>query len=100
MRKFLLFLSLLPFAAAAQSFSSRHFHIKQLSPHAFAAIATPGGYAICNAGIIDLGKEVLVFDPFITPQAANDLKLFIQTRLKKPVKYVVLSHYHNDHIRG
>jgi glyoxylase-like metal-dependent hydrolase (beta-lactamase superfamily II) len=86
--------------ASAQSFNSKHFELKQLAPNVYAAIAKNGGYAICNAGIIDLGKEVLVFDPFMTPQAATDLQHFIQISIRKPVKYVVNSHGHNDHIRG
>lgn len=86
--------------ASAQGFHSKHFELKQLAPGVYAAIAKNGGYAICNAGIIDLGKEVLVFDPFMTPQAATDLQYFIQQSIGKPVKYVVNSHGHNDHIRG
>jgi glyoxylase-like metal-dependent hydrolase (beta-lactamase superfamily II) len=88
------------FSAAAQNFHSKHFDTKRLAPNVYAAIAKNGGAAICNAAVIDLGNEVLVFDPFMTPQAATDLLHFIQTNIKKPVKYVVNSHAHNDHIRG
>src|SRR5437763_17078657 len=101
MRYFLLVLLLLANTfAQTQNFFSRHFEIKKLSPFVYAAVAKVGGYAICNAGIIDLGSEVLVFDPFMTPHAALDLDKFIKAQIKKPVKYVVNSHYHNDHIRG
>lgn len=38
----------------------------------FAAIHNnEGGYAICNAGIIDLGDKTIVIDPFISPTAAS-----------------------------
>lgn len=93
-------LLLLQQSAFAQKFSSKHFQVQRLAPNVYAAIATNGGYAICNAGVIDLGKEVLVFDTFMTPEAALDLKKFITTQLRKPVRYVVNSHSHNDHIRG
>ena|SRR5688572_14812518 len=83
-----------------QDFKSKNFQIKKLSPHVYAAIATDGGGAICNAGVVDLGNEVLVFDPFLTPDAAIELKNFIAKAIKKPVKWVVNSHSHNDHIRG
>jgi glyoxylase-like metal-dependent hydrolase (beta-lactamase superfamily II) len=86
--------------ASAQNFNSKHFELKKLTPNVYAAIAKNGGYAICNAAVIDLGKEVLVFDPFMTPEAATDLQSFIRNSIKKPVKYVVNSHAHNDHIRG
>ncbi|MBD0332960.1 MAG: MBL fold metallo-hydrolase [Chitinophagaceae bacterium] len=100
--KVLLFLFLLFFSLVnnAQNFQSQHFYIEKLSPNIYAAIAKNGGYAICNAGVVDLGKEVLVFDPFMTPQAATDLLKFINTTIKKPVRFVVNSHAHNDHIRG
>jgi glyoxylase-like metal-dependent hydrolase (beta-lactamase superfamily II) len=86
--------------ASAQNFNSKHFELKKLTPNVYAAIAKNGGYAICNAAVIDLGKELLVFDPFMTPEAATDLQSFIRNSIKKPVKYVVNSHAHNDHIRG
>ena len=66
----------------------------------YAAIHKPGGRAICNAGIIDLGNATLVFDPFISPYAAEELKRVITEMGLGPVKYVVNSHYHDDHIRG
>src|SRR4051812_48526290 len=87
-------------AAQSQSFYSRHFDVNRLADGIYAMVAKPGGYAICNAGVIDLGREVLVFDDFMTPQAAADLARFISSIIKKPVRYVVNSHYHNDHIRG
>ena len=99
--RFLFFTFLLfHLSASAQNFTSKHFQIQKLAPNVYAAIAKSGGYAICNAGVIDLGEEVLVFDPFLTPEAAQDLNSFIKTNLKKPVRYVVNSHSHNDHIRG
>lgn len=83
-----------------QKFSSRHFTIQKLANGIYAAIAAPGGHAICNAGIIDLGKSTLVFDPFMSPEAASDLeKAAIRLTGRRPA-YVVNSHYHNDHVSG
>ncbi|MDF3077584.1 MAG: Second ring cyclase [Sphingobacteriaceae bacterium] len=86
--------------ARAQVFKTQNFEVHQLSKNVYAAIALPGGNAACNAGIVDMGDGVLVIDPFLTPAAAEDLKIFISTKLRKPVKWVVNSHAHNDHIRG
>jgi cyclase len=47
-----------------------------------------------------LGDQTLVFDPFLTPAAAHDLRLVAESITGKPVSFVVNSHYHNDHIRG
>ncbi|MGH2563794.1 MAG: hypothetical protein ACRDE5_04740, partial [Ginsengibacter sp.] len=44
-----------PMCVPAQGFRSNHFTIHKLAEGVYAAIAKNGGYAICNAGIIDLG---------------------------------------------
>jgi cyclase len=81
--------------------SSGNFTIQQLAKGVWAAIHNDQyGKAICNAGIVDLGDKTLVFDPFMTPQAAEELKEVAEQLTKKPVTIVVNSHYHNDHIRG
>ncbi len=84
----------------AQSFQSKHFTIQKLSDGVFAAIAKNGGHAICNAGIIDLGDAALIFDPFMSLDAAKDLELASRQLTGHTVKYVVNSHFHNDHIGG
>jgi len=43
---------------------SKHFTLHQLAEGVYAAIATDGGAACCNAGLIDLGGQVVVFDTF------------------------------------
>ena len=84
----------------AQEFQSKHFIIQKLADGVYTAIAKNGGYAICNAGIIDLGDATLIFDPFMTPEAAEDLKKVSFELTNHAVKYVVNSHFHNDHIGG
>lgn len=79
---------------------SKHFKIQKLSDGIYAAIASDSGYAICNAGIIDLGNKTLVFDTFINPEAAEDLLSAARQLTKNEVDYVVNSHAHDDHIRG
>ena len=53
------------------TFTSRHFNLEQLADGVYAAIHAEEGWAICNAGIIDLGDRTLVFDSFMSPQAAR-----------------------------
>jgi cyclase len=81
-------------------FESRHFTIEQLADGVFAAVHRPGGWAIANAGIIDLGDFTLIYDSFMTIQAAEDLLAAAKQLAKSPVKLVISSHYHNDHIWG
>lgn len=96
----IIIVALLVTASVAQSFNSEHFTIEKLDGGVYAAIHKTGGYAICNSGIIDLGNETLVFDCFISPKAAEDLKKAAEELTGNEVKYVVNSHFHNDHIRG
>lgn len=78
-----------------------NFHIEELAEGVWAAIHNDQyGKAICNAAIIDLGDKTLVFDPFMTPQAAIELRKKAEELTRRPVTIVVNSHFHNDHIRG
>jgi len=80
---------------------SRNFSVRQLAPGVWAAIQNDkGGYAISNAGIIDLGNKTLVFDAFINPDAAIELREAAEQLTKHKVSFLVNSHFHDDHIRG
>jgi cyclase len=79
---------------------SRHFALQKLGNGVYAAIANDGGWAICNAGIVDLGGEVIVFDTFVNQQAAADLKGAATQLTGKSVDLVLNSHYHSDHVKG
>ncbi len=81
-------------------FSSKHFKLEQLAEGVYAAIHSEGGWAICNAGIIDLGDRTLVFDSFMTPDAATDLVEAAEHLTGRSVQVLINSHYHNDHIWG
>ena len=82
------------------TFTSAHFQLHQLADGVFAAIHREGGAAQSNAGIIDLGDQVLIFDTFIAPAAAADLRDAVAAVLSRPVFTLINSHYHNDHIWG
>lgn len=93
--------TLAAFSQKKKQVSTGNFKIQQLAPGVWAAINNDDyGKAICNAGIVDLGDKTLLFDPFMTPQAAEELKVVAQQLTGKPVMLIVNSHYHNDHIRG
>jgi glyoxylase-like metal-dependent hydrolase (beta-lactamase superfamily II) len=80
---------------------SRHFNLQKLADGVYAAIHNDdGGFAIGNAGIIDLGDKTVVIDTFLTPVAARDLKSHAEFLTGRPVTYVINTHYHNDHTRG
>jgi len=82
------------------SFSSRHFRLEQLADGVYAAINAEDGWAISNAGIIDLGDRTLIYDSFMSPEAARDLRDTAEKLTGRPVHAVINSHPHNDHIWG
>ena len=86
--------------ARVDTFRSRHFDLEQLADGVYAVINSKDGWAICNAGIINLGDRTIVYDAFISPQAASDLRAAAEHLTNRPVHAVVDSHYHNDHIWG
>jgi len=79
---------------------AEHFRIEQLADGVYAAVATARGFALCNAGIVDLGGASLVFDAMLTPQAGEALGRAAERLTGRPVGLLVNSHYHGDHIRG
>jgi len=79
---------------------TEYFTLKCLSEGVYAAIAKPGQGAWSNAGIVDLGDVLLVFDSFSTPSAAQLLRKQAEYITGKKVKYLINSHYHGDHVFG
>jgi len=103
MLKYLLLLLTVSLCAAEKRTpaTSQHFIVKKLADGVWAAIQNGNkGYAICNAGIVDLGDKTLVFDAFINYHAAADLKRIARELTGNPVTILVNSHYHDDHVRG
>lgn len=80
--------------------TSSRFHLEQIGEGVWAAIVERGTGAWGNAGIVALGNGTLVFDTFLTPAAARDLRAAAEVLTGQPVTYVVNSHYHMDHIHG
>ena len=80
--------------------TSPYFTLECLADGVYAAIIAPGMGAWGNAGILNLGDATLVFDTFLTPGAARDLRRVAEQVTGQPVRYVVNSHYHMDHIHG
>jgi len=106
MRKTLL-LSLLftvfVFAIHAQENSateSLFFTLKPLGNNVYAAIDKPKSTAGSNAGFVIGDDGVAVIDTFQDAKAAQQLLAEIQKLTKLPVKFVINTHYHLDHVTG
>lgn len=81
-------------------FNSKHFSLEKVSDGVYAALAKAGGGALANAGFVDLGDQVIVFDTFNTQQASQDLRNAADMITNKNITFVINSHWHGDHIRG
>ena len=106
----LIFTTLILFSqllAAEQKYapSSVKMEIKKVTEHVYYVEGVPGiatdneGF-ISNAGFVITGDGVVVFDSLGTPSLANKLVQKIKAITKQPIKKVVVSHYHADHIYG
>jgi glyoxylase-like metal-dependent hydrolase (beta-lactamase superfamily II) len=55
---------------------------------------------VSNAGFVITGEGVVVFDALGTPALAELLLKEIRKLTNEPIKMVIMSHYHADHIYG
>jgi len=76
------------------------FDIKQVADGVYAAIAKPSFRTNCNSAIVLLDDGVLVVDTQSKPSAAEAVIAEVKRLTAKPVKYVVITHFHNDHTQG
>lgn len=100
MRRVLLTLLFAAAGLVAQTGAKPYFTLHEAAPGVFAAIATPGSRAGSNAGFIIGDDGVLVVDTFEDPAAAQALLAAIRRQTRLPVRYVINTHYHLDHVAG
>jgi glyoxylase-like metal-dependent hydrolase (beta-lactamase superfamily II) len=85
--------------------SSVAMEVKQLSERVYyvegkPGIATDNEGFISNAGFVVTGEGVVVFDSLGTPSLARKLIQKIAEITDEPIKKVIVSHFHADHIYG
>ena len=85
-------------AAAAVLADAQFFDVSQVGDGVYAAIGKNG--AFCNAAVIVNKNDVLVVDTHLRPVWAHDLIGQIKKMTDKPVRYVVNTHWHPDHVQG
>src|SRR5688572_8825901 len=78
----------------------RGFTFTQVKPDIYHAVATDDLVAFCNAAIVINRDDVLIVDSHVTPHAARTLLHELKEITKKPVRYVVNTHFHFDHVGG
>ena len=85
--------------------TSVDMEVKKVSEHVYyveglPGIATDNEGFISNAGFIVTSDGVVVFDSLGTPSLADKLVTKIKTITDQPIKKVIVSHFHADHIYG
>lgn len=80
--------------------STLPFTLKPLGHNVYAAIDGAKGEAGANAGFVIGDDGVLVIDTFENEAAAKLLLAEIRKLTNLPVKFVVNTHYHLDHVAG
>ncbi len=86
----------------AQQSAESPYTLKQVGPNAWAAIDNSNAKAPAgaNAGFVIGDDGVVVIDTFASADAATRLLADIRMRTAAPVKFVVNTHYHADHVAG
>jgi glyoxylase-like metal-dependent hydrolase (beta-lactamase superfamily II) len=79
---------------------SDNFELTKLAPGVYGCTHKLGGNATCNVGVVDNGRETFIFDSFLSPHPAEELIKGVEASNLSPIKYLINSHFHNDHIRG
>jgi cyclase len=87
--------------AAQPAPAPSHFRLVPVGTGAFAAIAKEGDRsAVGNAGFVTGSTGILVVDTFATEEAARELLAEIRKTTAAPIRWVVNTHYHYDHLGG
>lgn len=82
--------------ASQADLADKKITFEQLSPHCWAYTAEGDP----NSGVIIGDKYIMVSDTTATPEMAKDLIAKIRTVSDKPIKYVLLTHYHAVRVLG
>lgn len=81
--------------------ASSHYKLEPVAPGAWAAIAVEGDRAsVGNAGFVVGSTGVLAVDSSATEDGARELLAEIRKVTPLPVRWVVDTHYHLDHMGG
>lgn len=89
-----------PRAARAQA--AGNFELIKLAEGVYAATRTepPGLTVNGNSVFIVNDEDVVVVDPTLTPGTAREQIAALRRLTSKPVRYVVNTHWHDDHLLG
>ena len=76
------------------------FEFTEVVDGVYHASGTGNPPAWCNAAVIINESDVVIVDTYVTPAAATALLEELQEITQKPVRYVINTHFHFDHVFG
>ena len=82
------------------SCAASDFALQKIGDGIWAAIVNDEGKAGGNAGFVIGDGGVLVIDTFQDPESATALLAEIRKITKLPIRFVINTHYHLDHVNG
>jgi glyoxylase-like metal-dependent hydrolase (beta-lactamase superfamily II) len=85
---------LLPGQVMAQAMPPRQ--VVEVADGVYAAT----GYASNNMGFIVTSEGVVVIDTGMSPELGREFLADIRKRTDQPIRYVIFTHYHYDHVDG
>lgn len=94
--------ALLVLAIAAAAGQTPAFEFRELAPHVVAAVVDPDvpSYAFANTLVVFGEDGVLVVDTQQSPRPPLEVIREIRRRTDRPVRWVVATHAHADHVWG
>ena len=89
-------------ALAGVSQAAEEFSIVELRDHVYAAMRNdPPGFAVeSNTGVIECSDHLVVIDSQSNDATTQRVLAAIRSRIDKPVRYLINTHWHDDHIVG
>jgi glyoxylase-like metal-dependent hydrolase (beta-lactamase superfamily II) len=88
-------------AAAPPAVPRNLFTLQKVTDNVFFAFAHPQAQVNCNAAVFVRSNDIVVVDAHSKPSAAASLLAQIKREVTpKPVRYLINTHFHWDHIQG
>jgi len=91
-------LALISMTCSTAQAEAQSFEIMKMADGVYAAVGREG--VASNGAFIVNQDDVVVVDTHYRPSWARDLISEIRKITNKPVRYVVSTHWHNDHVQG
>jgi len=99
-RPALLLLAALVCASLPSRAQTLPFTLKQVAPKVYAVIDNANGDSGANAGVVIGEEAVAIIDSLYRPKATQALLAEVRKLTPLPIRYLINTHYHIDHVAG